>query len=63
MGRHWQTLRGKTKLEVYLKLRPILDEEIGFWSAISPRNKKDAKKAMEYDEEKKEWVLRVCFEK
>ncbi len=63
MGRHWQTLRGRTKLEVCLKLRPILDAELPLWSIIDPKNKKDAKKSMMYDQERKEWVLRVEFHK
>jgi hypothetical protein len=63
MGRHWQTLRGRTKVEVYEKLRVILDAELPFWSIINPKNKKDAKKSMVLDPATKEWVLQVEFHK
>jgi len=62
VGGFRKTVRGRTKIEVYLQLRQLIQEEGDTW-VIHPQNKKEAKKAMEYDQCKQEWVLEVRFEK
>ena len=59
MGSHTFVLRGRTKLEVCIQLRDFLDQERDNWSGIDPGSKKQAKKKMERDYERGEWVLWV----
>lgn len=62
MGSYTRTLKGSTKLDVYLQLRESLDDVSDTW-AIRPTNKRDAYKAMIRDESKREWKLAVRYGK
>lgn len=51
-------VRGKSKIKAYLKYAEIAENEIFTRRIPDPRNKKGCKKAMEWDPETEEWVLR-----
>jgi len=48
-------LRGKTRIEVYLRYQGLRQDDSWDWH---PDNKKDTKKAMFRDPQTGEWVLR-----
>jgi len=57
----WQlTIRGQAKLDLWLKLEK-LNERTGGYTA--PDGKKASKKSMQFDHEKREWVLHVTDDK
>ncbi len=60
MGDWRFTIRGKTKLEVWLKLEKLNERTGGY---TSPDGKKSSKKSMKFDHEKREWVLNVTVDK
>lgn len=61
MGRHSFVVTGSTQLEVWEQLEEWLQDERDTWSAITPDNKKLAKKMMVRDEKNRRWVLAVTL--
>lgn len=54
MGVHGE-IRGKSKIAAYLRYKEFAQDDSWDWH---PRNKKEAKKAMVWDPQAEEWVLR-----
>ncbi len=61
------TVSGKTKIACYLKFSQHRDQILEKYflerNMVTPGNKRDAYKAMSWDQEKQQWVLRFRIDK
>jgi len=62
MGGYGGEVRGKTKIETYLRYVDKC-EEWDLAHSPEPKHKKYCKKAMVWDEQRREWILEFRFSK